>query len=217
MERKSSKAQRILGTDLPLPNGRWDRPQKPRRSSLRTPDDSSRQQRDSFVPFPSGEAVPPHNLRVRASSPLLGHNYRSQNTAPPLPRPSKKVHPSSSSSTLFSYFSSKEKDTAAKSVKSGKSGKSNPTTPNHASLQPRVRHELQAHPNVTYQHPQAETPPKESKRKFRPPKNRPLHALPQTSKSRSSNSSLVSSASDQFPLPSLHCCFGLAIKQSRPK
>ncbi|KAJ5662504.1 uncharacterized protein N7477_010120 [Penicillium maclennaniae] len=169
-ERKSSKAQRILGTDLPLPNGRWDKPQKPRRSSLRTPDESSRQQRGSFLPFPSGEAVPPQNLRVRASSPLLGHDYRSQDPAPPLPKPSKKVHQSGSSSTLFSYFSSKDKDTSSKSVKSGKSGKSNPTTPNHASLQPRVRHELQAHPNVTYQPPQAHTPPRESKRKLRPPR-----------------------------------------------
>lgn len=168
MERKSSKAQRILGTDLPLPNGRWDKPQKPRRSSLRTPDESSRQQRSSFLAFPSGEAVPPQNLRVRASSPLLGHDYRSQDSVPPLPR--KKVHPSGSSSTLFSYFSSKEKETASKSVKSGKSGKSNPTTPNHASLQPRVLHELQAHPNVTYQHPQPQTPPRESKRKLRPPR-----------------------------------------------
>ncbi|KAJ5136050.1 hypothetical protein N7448_004604 [Penicillium atrosanguineum] len=169
-ERKSSKAQRILGTDLPFPNGRWDKPQKPRRSSLRTPDESSRQQRSSFLPFPSSEAVPPQNLRVRASSPLLGHDYRSQDSAPPLPKPSKKVHPSGSSSTLFSYFSSKEKETNSKSVKSGKSGKSKPTTPNHASLQPRVRHELQAHPNVTYQHQQAQTPPKESKRKLRPPR-----------------------------------------------
>ena len=173
MDRKTSKAHRILGTELPLPNGRWDKPQKPRRSSLRTPDDSSRQQRSSFLPFPSGEAVPPQNLRVRASSPLLGHDYRSHDTAPPLPKPSKKVHPSGSSSTLFSYFSSKEKDNASKSVKSGKSGKSaksTPTTPNPASLQPRVRHELQAHPNVTYQHQPAQTPPKESKRKLRPPR-----------------------------------------------
>ncbi|KAJ5190291.1 uncharacterized protein N7498_009276 [Penicillium cinerascens] len=172
-DRRTSKAHRILGTELPLPNGRWDKPQKPRRSSLRTPDDSSRQQRSSFLPFPSGEAVPPQNLRVRASSPLLGYDYRSNDPAPPLPKPSKKVHPSGSSSTLFSYFSSKEKDSASKSVKSGKSGKSaksTPTTPNHTSLQPRVRHELQAHPSVTYQHQPAQTPPKESKRKLRPPR-----------------------------------------------
>jgi len=186
MDRKASKAQRILGTELPIPNGRWDKPQKPRRSSLRTPDDSSRQRRSSFLPFPSGEALPPQNLRVRASSPLLGHDYRSQDPAPQVPKISNKAHPSGSCSTLFSYFVSKEKDNTSKSVKSRKSTKSTPTTPNHASLQPRVRHELQAHANVTYQPPPAQTPPKESKRKLRPPRidlsilfPRPRNSAPQ--------------------------------------
>ncbi|CAI7629682.1 unnamed protein product [Penicillium manginii] len=171
VERKSSKAQRILGTDLPLPNGQngWDSLQptqqkkpKSRRQSLRTPDSTSRsrKQNTSFAAFPKSEdtiQVPPQNLRVRASSPLLGQEYRSQDPAPPLPKPSKKIHPSSSSSTLFSYFSSKEKDSSK--------SKSSPTTPK--GLQPRVRNEWQAEPQVTFQQPQ---PPKESKRKLRPPR-----------------------------------------------
>lgn len=170
-ERKTSKAQRILGTDLPLPNGQngWESLQptqqkkpKSRRQSLRTPDSTSRsrKQHTSFAAFPKSEdtiQVPPQNLRVRASSPLLGQEYRSQDPAPPLPMPSKKVHPSSSSSTLFSYFSSKEKDPSK--------SKSSPTNPK--GLQPRVRNEWQADPQVTFQQP---PPPKESKRKLRPPR-----------------------------------------------
>jgi hypothetical protein len=171
VERKTSKAQRILGTDLPLPNGQngWDSLQptqqkkpKSRRQSLRTPDSTSRsrKQHTSFAAFPKSEdtiQVPPQNLRVRASSPLLGQEYRSQDPVPPMPKPSKKIHPSSSSSTLFSYFSSKEKDPSK--------SKSSPTTPK--GLQPRVRNEWQADPQVTFQQP---PPPKESKRKLRPPR-----------------------------------------------
>lgn len=158
MERKTSKAHRILGTDLLHPNGNgtggWDKPQKPRRQSLRTPDSSSRQVNSGFNPFSSGEqSIPPQNLRVRASSPLLGHEYRSHSPAPPLPKPSKKVREAGSSNNLFSYFSSKE-------------SKSTPTTPNSASLQPRVRNALQAEPQVTY----TRNSPKESKRKLRPPR-----------------------------------------------
>ncbi|KAJ5679816.1 hypothetical protein N7462_008060 [Penicillium macrosclerotiorum] len=163
LERKTSKAQRILGTDLPLPgsNHGWDKPVKvkSRRQSLRTPDGTTKPQPTSFVPFPAGEqAVPPQNLRVRASSPLLGHNYRSQEPAPPLPKPSKKIHHTGSSSTLFSYFSSKEKD----------GSKSSPTTPRHSSLQPQIRNELGTNPHVTYK--QAGSTAKEPKRKLRPPR-----------------------------------------------
>ncbi|KAJ5203405.1 hypothetical protein N7449_005484 [Penicillium cf. viridicatum] len=74
--------------------------------------------------------------------------------APPLPKPSKKVHHSGSSSTLFSYFSSKESSKSPKAPKN--------------QLQPRVRHGLGSQPEVTYT--QAQDPPKESKRKMRPPK-----------------------------------------------
>lgn len=172
VERKSSKAQRILGTDLPLPNTQtaWEKSQKSRRQSLRTPDGNSRQQNQNsgFAAFPSSRdsIAPPPNLRVRASSPLLGHNYRSQEPVPPMPKPSKKVHQSGSSSTLFSYFSSKE------SIKS--SSKSNPTTPKQQSLQPHIRHELGLDPQVTYKQSRSaakeQEKEKDSKRKLRPPR-----------------------------------------------
>ncbi|KAJ5088799.1 hypothetical protein N7456_012415 [Penicillium angulare] len=169
IERKTSKAQRILGTDLPIHENQsqWEKPQKQpksRRSSLRTPDSSTRKQQSNsgFHPFPhavtSDRMIPPQNLRVRASSPLLGQEYLSQDPAPPLPKPSKRIHPSSSSSTLFSYFTSKES-----------SSKSNPTTPK--GLQPRINNMLGLDPQVTYKQQQPAAPaPKESKRKLRPPR-----------------------------------------------
>ncbi|KAJ5637864.1 hypothetical protein N7490_007743 [Penicillium lividum] len=162
-ERRTSKAQRILGTDLPIHNqGQWENPQKQqksRRSSLRTPDSTSRQQQQNtgFVPFPTSKSgdmmVPPQNLRVRASSPLLGHEYLSKDPTPPLPKLSKKVHQSGSSSTLFSYFRSQE-------------SKSRPESPK--GLQPRIQNELGLDPHITFK--QARTSPKESKRKIRPPR-----------------------------------------------
>ncbi|KAJ5934988.1 hypothetical protein N7466_004535 [Penicillium verhagenii] len=165
-DRRTSKAQRILGTDLPMHNNsaQWDKPQKQpksRRASLRTPDSSSRQQQQQqntgFVAFPTAKSgdmmVPPQNLRVRASSPLLGHEYLSHDPTPPLPKPSKKIHQSGSSSTLFSYFRSQE-------------SKSKPESPK--GLQPRIQNELGLDPHVTYK--QSRTSPKESKRKLRPPR-----------------------------------------------
>lgn len=161
-EWKSSKAQRILGTDAPIPgHGGWDnsqqnppKPQKSRRSSPRTPDSTSRRQNTGFVPFPAGDLAPPQNLRVRASSPLLGHDYQSQDPVPPLPKPSKKIHPSGSSSTLFSYFSSRDNGS--------KSNLSSSHVP-----QPRAQNELAVDPQVGSQ---SRATPKESKRKLRPPR-----------------------------------------------
>ncbi|KAJ5086969.1 hypothetical protein NUU61_008276 [Penicillium alfredii] len=153
-QRKASKASRILGTDLSVPNehGRWHEPRKTRPS--RTPD-SAPKQNTGLVPFPTStnDARPPHqNLRVRASSPLLGQNYHSH-PAPPLSKPSKKIHQSGSSSTLFSYFSSKE---------------SSKMNTQNQGLQPQVQHELHAEPQVTFKQPRG--PMKESKRKMRPPR-----------------------------------------------
>ncbi|KAJ5156275.1 hypothetical protein N7492_009078 [Penicillium capsulatum] len=162
-ERKTSKAQRILGTDAPIPgHGGWDslhqkshNPPKPRRSNPRTPDSTSRLQNTGFVPFPAGEAaLPPQNLRIRASSPLLGHDYRSQDPAPPLPKPSKKIHATSSSSTLFSYFSSKDNGSKSKPASSH-------------GVQSQVQSKLGMDPQVPLP---SQPPPKESKRKLRPPR-----------------------------------------------
>ncbi|CAG8905931.1 unnamed protein product [Penicillium egyptiacum] len=171
-DRRTSKAQRFFGTDISLPteHGGWQEPPNVRRPSFVKPNNAPRQS-SGFVPFPRSSEntlIPDQNLRVRASSPLLGYDYRSQEAAPPLPKPSKKVHHSGSSSTLFSYFSSKE---------SSKSPKN--------QLQPRVRHGLGSEPQVTYT--QTPDPPKESKRKMRPPKidlsvlfPKPRNPAPQT-------------------------------------
>ncbi|KAJ5949406.1 hypothetical protein N7454_000990 [Penicillium verhagenii] len=146
-DRRTSKAQRILGTDLPIHNNsaQWDKPQKQpksRRASLRTPDSSSRQQQQQqqntgFVAFPTAKSgdmmVPPQNLRVRASSPLLGHEYLSHDPTPPSPQTE---------------------------------SKSKPESPK--GLQPRIQNELGLDPHVTYK--QSRTSPKESKRKLRPPR-----------------------------------------------
>lgn len=157
VDRRTSKAHRILGTNVPIsigPGG-WDKPQKPHRQSVRTPDSTSKQQNTGLAPFPAAGDPPHQKLRVRASSPLLGVEYKSQSPAPRLPKPSKKVRETGSSSNLFSYFTSKDS-----------SLKSTPTTPNNHSLQPRVRNALQAEPQVTYT--QSHNSPKESKRKLRP-------------------------------------------------
>ncbi|EPS33206.1 hypothetical protein PDE_08168 [Penicillium oxalicum 114-2] len=170
-DRRASKAQRILGTNLPLlaSQREWEKPQKSRRESVQTSGRSSKQrnQNSAFAAFPSPRdtIAPPPNLRVRASSPLLGHDYRSQESAPSAPKPSKKVHQSGSSSTLFSYFSSKESNKSP-SVAS-------PPSPQPASLQPHIRHELGFDPRVTYkQQSRGKTrdqdAEKEAKRKLRP-------------------------------------------------
>ncbi|KAJ5138361.1 uncharacterized protein N7515_003209 [Penicillium bovifimosum] len=153
-DRRASKAQRFFGTDITLPkeHGGWqEAPNVPRPSFVKPPG-SAPKQGSGFMPFPnpSDHLIPEQNLRVRASSPLLGQNYQSQEAAPPLPKPSKKIHHTGSSSTLFSYFTSKE---SSKSVK-------------NQPLQPRVRHGLSIDPQVTYT--QVSDPPKESKRKMRP-------------------------------------------------
>jgi hypothetical protein len=175
---KASKAQRFFGTDITLPQEHtgWQEAQKTRQPSYIKPPSSAPRRSSGFVPFPnSSETVssPDHNLnlRVRASSPLLGHDYKSQEAAPPLPKPSKKIHHTGSSSTLFSYFSSKESRESKAAAKD-------------QALQPRVRHGLGIEPQVTFQAPE---PPKESKRKMRPPRidlsvlfPKPRHPAPQT-------------------------------------
>ncbi|KGO73305.1 hypothetical protein PITC_086040 [Penicillium italicum] len=175
-DRRTSKAQRFFGTDISLPteHGGWqEAPNVPRPNFVKPPNSAPRQT-TGFVPFPrssENHLIPDQNLRVRASSPLIGHEYQSQEAAPPLPKSSpkssksskssKKVQHSGSSSTLFSYFSSKE---------SSKSPKNQG---------------LSVEPQVIYTQPQ--DPPKESKRKMRPSKidlsvlfPKPRNPAPQT-------------------------------------
>ncbi|KAJ5871327.1 uncharacterized protein N7529_003680 [Penicillium soppii] len=177
-DRKISKAQRFFGTDITLPqeHSGWQEAQKTRQPSYIKPTSSAPRQSPGFVPFPSSSDTLPNpdhnlNLRVRASSPLLGQEYKLHENAPPLLKHSKKVHHTGSSSNLFSYFSSKESKEAKIAAKT-------------QALQPRVRHGLGIDPQVTFQAPE---PPKESKRKMRPPRidlsvlfPKPRHPAPQT-------------------------------------
>ncbi|KAJ5296060.1 hypothetical protein N7508_010881 [Penicillium antarcticum] len=146
MDRKASKAQRFFGTELSLPEHTQTWEKKQRRPSYKTPPSSSRsapRQSMGLTPFPSENApIPDQNLRVRASSPLLGVDYRSQEAVPPLPQALEKNPP------LCSKDSSKSAKTE--------------------SLQPRVRNGLGLEPQVTFS--EAPNPPKESKRKMRPPR-----------------------------------------------
>lgn len=155
-DRKMSKAQRFFGTDIMLPQEHvgWKEAQSTRRPSYIEPIGEPKRS-PSFHPFPnSAEHSPkPPNLRVRASSPLLGHHYLSDEHAPPLPKP-RKVHHSGSSNTLFSYFSSKES-------KNAKSSKDHP-------LRPKAGHASRIEPQVKVDH--ASESLKGSKRKMRPPR-----------------------------------------------
>ncbi|PYH46884.1 uncharacterized protein BP01DRAFT_422276 [Aspergillus saccharolyticus JOP 1030-1] len=115
----SSKAYKILGAaDIPSHDDyskQDDKRRSKKPSFRRSPDVNSQKSGGSFVPFPTAASeatLPPAHLRVRASSPLLGLEYRTEDTAlPAVPTASKKLHLTGSSSALFSYFSSKESTT----------------------------------------------------------------------------------------------------------
>ncbi|PYH94720.1 hypothetical protein BO71DRAFT_224439 [Aspergillus ellipticus CBS 707.79] len=112
---KTLKAYKILGAADGSLHDNHPRPMDKRRSRrpsfLRAPEIKS-QTNAGLVFFPAAaqeSTLPPQHLRVRASSPLLGHEYRSEDTSEArLSAPAKKVHQSGSSSALFSYFSSRE-------------------------------------------------------------------------------------------------------------
>ncbi|RAK71820.1 uncharacterized protein BO72DRAFT_390965 [Aspergillus fijiensis CBS 313.89] len=114
----SSKAYKILGAaDIPSRDefpSRDDKRRSKKPTFRRSPEVKS-QKSGSFVPFPtagSESTLPPAHLRVRASSPLLGQEYRLEDTAlPAVPTASKRLHLTGSSSALFSYFTSKESTT----------------------------------------------------------------------------------------------------------
>ncbi|RHZ69382.1 hypothetical protein CDV55_101631 [Aspergillus turcosus] len=161
---RSSKAHKILGTtDVSFQEHKQEDIRRNARASLKSTKSGT------FVPFPSANldaSLPPQHLRVRASSPLLGQEYRSQEPSPPLPKSSKKVHQFGSSSTLFSYFSSKEPAveqsspnmTRGKATRSHEPQQEGGSTGRESSFDPRMSLR------------QAKGPVKESKRKMRPPR-----------------------------------------------
>jgi hypothetical protein len=161
---RSSKAHKILGTtDISFQEHKQEDTRRNNRASLKSTKSGT------FVPFPSANldaSLPPQHLRVRASSPLLGHEYRSQEPSPPLPKSSKKIHQFGSSSTLFSYFSSKE---PAVEQSSSNIGPGAPTR-SQESQQGGSSADRGTHPDPRLSLKQAKGPVKESKRKMRPPR-----------------------------------------------
>ncbi|PWY88404.1 hypothetical protein BO70DRAFT_286882 [Aspergillus heteromorphus CBS 117.55] len=164
----SLKAYKILGTADGSLNENHPRREDKRRSRrpsfMRAPEIKS-QKTAGFVPFPvaTQETLPPQHLRVRASSPLLGHDYRPEDASEKsFPAPSKKVHQAGSTSALFSYFSSRESTIdsnpgpgiATSDFSSPASTKSGPQQNGESNFGPR----------------QPKGPLKESKRKMRPPR-----------------------------------------------
>lgn len=117
MREKASKAQKILGTtdmsfrqDHPKPE---EKKKGHRPSFMKSSSSDGKSKKGSgFVPFPTAppeNTLPPPHLRVRASSPLLGQDYRSHDDPPPsLPKTPKKVHHTGSASALYSYFTSRD-------------------------------------------------------------------------------------------------------------
>lgn len=161
---KPSKAQRLLGTtEIPLPQEpqqRTDETKRTRRPSFMRNPETKSQKSAGFVAFPTvtqETSLPSPNLRVRASSPLLGQEYRSHD-APPLPR---KIHQSGSSSALFSYFNSRD---STIEPTSGFAGSTKSSLKSEKSSEPLNSTEPRLHLR------QPKGPMKESKRKMRPPR-----------------------------------------------
>lgn len=165
--RSNSKAQKILGTmELPMDN-RWsrmdDRNLPQRQSVMRSGDSTTRTERNGNLqpPFSPTEYASSPNLRVRASSPLLGQSYRDRGPSfsSVQPLPTKPIHPSESTTSLRSGYSSK--DTSA-------------TYFNRTPALPTGRSDDKSE-KVTENEPTKgnktpKTPTKESKRKGRPPR-----------------------------------------------
>ncbi|KAB8079478.1 hypothetical protein BDV29DRAFT_151764 [Aspergillus leporis] len=162
---KASKAQKILGTtEIHLPQDRREEKKVRGTSFIRAPEIKSKKS-GSFAPFPTPTpeaSLPPPHLRVRASSPLLGQEYRSQDALPPpIPTHSKRVQQSGSSSTLFSYFNSRNSTMDSRMSRS-MTKDSNVTEDNNSGPQHNVESRLGLR--------QPKGSMKESKRKMRPPR-----------------------------------------------
>ncbi|GAD92960.1 hypothetical protein AOR_1_746154 [Paecilomyces variotii No. 5] len=164
----NSKAHKILGTmEMPMDN-RWsrmdDRNSAQRQSVMRRGHSSTtRNERNGNLqpPFDPTEHASSPNLRVRASSPLLGQSYRDRGPSfsSVQPLPTKPIHPSESSTSLRDGYNSK--DTSAtyfNRTPALPTGRSDNKSEKAAESEP-------AKGNKT-----PKTPTKESKRKGRPPR-----------------------------------------------
>lgn len=165
----SLKAQKILGTaELPPTHHRWpkmDRESASKQSATRSGHSTRTEERNGHLqpPFNPTENASAPNLRVRASSPLLGQSYRDRGPSfSSFQSQTKHVHQTESASALHEHYDSKETSTthynrtpALTTAGSDVRG--------HTSEKP-TEHE----PAVGNKTPK--TPTKESKRKGRPPR-----------------------------------------------
>ncbi|KAE8148246.1 hypothetical protein BDV25DRAFT_158670 [Aspergillus avenaceus] len=164
---KTSKAQKILGTtEFPIPQEQHRREDRKSRgtSFIRAPEIKSKKSGGfAAFPTPTPEAsLPPPHLRVRASSPLLGQEYRTPDSVPPpIPTHSKRVQQSGSSSALFSYFSSRDSTTDSNSGHFSMR-KNSSVSDKSSKLQNNIE------PRLSSRQPKGSM--KESKRKMRPPR-----------------------------------------------
>ncbi|GKZ31469.1 hypothetical protein AbraIFM66950_012109 [Aspergillus brasiliensis] len=165
----TSKAYKILGTtdaSVHETHSKRDDKRRSRRPSFMRAPEIKSQKSGGFVPFPTAApetTIPHQHLRVRASSPLLGHEYRPDDApGQPMPTSAKKVHQSGSASALFSYFSSR--DSSSNTIPGigiatsdfGPTGEGKPESQQSAESGSSLR--------------QPKGPMKDSKRKMRPPR-----------------------------------------------
>ncbi|KAL4881937.1 hypothetical protein BJY04DRAFT_51684 [Aspergillus karnatakaensis] len=154
--RSIHKAQKILGTtDIALDHDYHRRPEQTsnRRSSFLNPPEIAHGHESSE------DGLHSQHLRVRASSPLLGQEYReSTESTPPLVQLSRKLHLSGSSSALYSRYSSR--DAPAKSNTNIVNDQYTATESNGRNLDVGL--------NPAFKQPKG--PLKDTKRKTRPPR-----------------------------------------------
>ncbi|PLN84712.1 hypothetical protein BDW42DRAFT_30322 [Aspergillus taichungensis] len=168
-DHRTSKAQKILGTsEVAVQQTNKDREEKRRTrrpTFMRSPETKPKKS-SGFVTFPVASAnptVPPQNLRVRASSPLLGQEYRARDTAvPPLPEPKRKIHQSGSALALYSHFNFRDS-----SSEQGTGSESGRKSSGRGSSRGR---DAKPDPSLDFGLKQPKGPAKESKRKIRPPR-----------------------------------------------
>ncbi|KAL2809896.1 nucleotide-sugar transporter-domain-containing protein [Aspergillus granulosus] len=153
--RSIHKAQRILGTtDIALDHDYHRRPEKTtttRKGYLNAPDLLTKHE-------VTGEGRRSPNIRVRASSPLLGQEYQDTvDSTSPLVQLTRKLHLSGSSSALYSRYSSREPRVGSST------GPGTETVPTPEPLE-----SSDGGVNPAFKHPKG--PMKDTKRKTRPPR-----------------------------------------------
>ncbi|GFN18501.1 hypothetical protein AtubIFM55763_000630 [Aspergillus tubingensis] len=165
----TSKAYKILGTtdaSVHETHSKRDDKRRSRRPSFMRAPEIKSQKSGGFVPFPTAApetTIPPQHLRVRASSPLLGHEFRPDDApGQPMPASTKKIHQSGSASALFSYFSSR--DSSANTIPG--IGVATSDFGPAAEGKPESRQSAESGSSLR----QPKGPMKDSKRKMRPPR-----------------------------------------------